>query len=69
MKPQQNIPSPLVGEGREGGPKATRRRPYMLITFRPPPLTPPHKGERNGELCAREKIPSPTRGEGKRNRA
>ncbi len=42
---RKSVPSPLVGEGREGGGEATRvpRRPD--VTSRPPRPTPPHKGE------------------------
>jgi glycyl-tRNA synthetase beta chain len=48
---RQSIPSPLVGEGREGGGEATLGAEESTIsstprvTSRPPPPTPPHKGE------------------------
>ncbi len=47
-----SIPSPPVGEGREGvaTPSAGRRR--MHKTLPPPPLTPPHKGEGKRSSCS-----------------
>src|SRR5205807_510687 len=41
-------PSPLVGEGGEGGGGKGKSRRLCTIA-RPPPLTPPHKGEGNGK--------------------
>jgi glycyl-tRNA synthetase beta chain len=42
---RDSFPSPLVGEGREGGREATRVPPHTRISSRPPPPAPPHKGE------------------------
>jgi hypothetical protein len=47
LKRGLSSPSPLVGEGGEGGREATRNRQRMRDTSRPPPLTPPRKGEGN----------------------
>jgi hypothetical protein len=40
-------PSPLAGEGREGGAAVPSHRYSRLIGSQPPPRTPPHKGEGN----------------------
>ena len=48
---QTGVPSPLAGEGREGGREVTRGedgcRDHLRrsVTSRPPPPSPPHKGE------------------------
>ncbi len=48
---RESVPSPLVGEGREGGGEAARDAKGSSVasaphvTSRPPPPTPPHKGE------------------------
>jgi glycyl-tRNA synthetase beta chain len=48
---RESVPSPLVGEGREGGGEAARDAkgssvaPAPHVTSRPKPPTPPHKGE------------------------
>src|SRR6185437_9723766 len=44
---------PPCGEGRGGGREATRKRGWSRITSRPPPLTPPRKGEGNVHLTDR----------------
>jgi 2-furoyl-CoA dehydrogenase large subunit len=45
MTPARNVPSPLVGEGREGGSLIARE--LRRIPTSPPP--PPHKGEGNSK--------------------
>src|SRR5262249_30346943 len=53
----RSAPSPLVGEGWGGGRAVTHGR---CLTPRPPPLTPPHKGEGNTPSAER-KLRSPAR--------
>ena len=43
----RSIPSPLVGEGREGGNWVACKRRRSRQCLSPPPLTPPHNGEGN----------------------